>query len=163
MRGRATRLALLVALTACQSGTPVETPTPTSIELSGTSFEMAFLGQTAPVGVTVRDQNGESLSGQTITWSVDDTGVATVDGNGVLTATGNGSATLSVSSSGLQATASVTVAQIATNVAIVSGLGQEAKIDSTLATPIVAEARDAGGAEWLGRRSSSPPIRLTAR
>jgi CARDB protein/leishmanolysin/Big-like domain-containing protein len=141
------RASILLLLAGCQTGTTTpENPIATTVTLSSSEIALTFLGQTSPVGVTVSDQNGESMSGQTIEWSSSDVAIFTVNSSGVVAAVANGSATVTATTGGLSGTATVTVQQIATGVAIVSGLSQDAINGTALPLPIVAQARDAGGA-----------------
>jgi CARDB/Leishmanolysin/Bacterial pre-peptidase C-terminal domain/Bacterial Ig-like domain (group 2) len=141
------RASILLVLAGCQTGTTTpENPIATTVTLSASEIALTFLGQTSPVGVTVSDQNGESMSGQTIEWSSSDVAIFTVNSSGVVMAVANGSATVTATTGSLSGTATVTVQQIATGVAIVSGLSQDAINGTALPLPIVAQARDAGGA-----------------
>ena len=55
---------------------------------------MTARGQTLRLTATVTDQNGNTLSGISVTWKSSNTEVATVDGNGLITAVRTGSATI---------------------------------------------------------------------
>ena len=57
----------------------------------------------------VLDQNGQAVSGATVTWQSSDTGVATVSSQGLVTAVMNGTATITVRSGNASASATVTV------------------------------------------------------
>jgi hypothetical protein len=152
------RLGALVLISACQAGTTTtpEGQVPTTITITSSSIDLTFLGQTAPVGITVRDQSGQTMGGQTIEWLSSDPAVFTITG-ALVAAVANGTATLTASSGGLNATATVTVQQIATGVAIVSGLSQDAINGTALAEAIVAQARDAGGAAVAGATVTFTP------
>ena len=91
------------------------TPTPvaTSITLSVTSLSFASFGATSQLSATVKDQNGTTMSGASVTWSSSNTAVATVLANGLVTAISVGSATILAQSGSVSAMASVTVAQTA--------------------------------------------------
>lgn len=144
-------LALLVAVVSCQtSSTTPEEPVVTTVTISSASIDLSFLGQNSTLGASVRDQNGDLINGLTLTWSSSNTDVATVTPGGVVTAVDNGSATITVTAEGVSGTAPVTVQQVATGVAIVSGDDQEATAGETLDDPIVAQARDAGGSAVEG-------------
>lgn len=146
MMTRKAGFALVLALAlGCQTSTVPETPVATTITITNGPAELSFIGQTIPFGVTVSDQNGQAMTGQTITWSIDDETVATVSGGGVVSAVMNGTATVTAATGSISATAGVTVAQVATGVQIVSGLNQEATAGTELPEPIVARAIDAGG------------------
>jgi hypothetical protein len=152
------RLSAVVLISACQAGTTTtpEGQVATTLTITSSSIDLTFLGQTAPVGITVRDQSGETMGGQTIEWLSSDPAVFTITG-GLVTAVANGTATLTASSGGLNATATVTVQQIATGVAILSGLSQDAINGTALPEAIVAQARDAGGAAVAGANVTFTP------
>ncbi|PYP18109.1 MAG: hypothetical protein DMD52_02690 [Gemmatimonadetes bacterium] len=66
-------------------------------------------GFTVQLTATPEDANGAPLSGRTVTWSSDNTAVATVNGSGLVTAVAAGSATITATSEGKSGTAAVTV------------------------------------------------------
>ena len=72
--------------------------------------EWAPVGDKVDLSARVLDDSGEELTGASVSWSSDDTTVATVDSSGVMTAVGEGTATLTatatLSSSSAQAVAS---------------------------------------------------------
>ena len=57
------------------------------------------LGETVQLVATVQDQNGQTMSGATVTWSSGDPSVATVDTAGLVTAAENGTTTVTASAS----------------------------------------------------------------
>src|SRR5438309_1094702 len=67
------------------------------------------VGQTVQLAATPKDANGNPLSGRVVTWSSNNTAVATVDGNGLVTGVTAGSAIVTATSEGQSGTASVTV------------------------------------------------------
>jgi len=105
-------LAALLIVTACgRSSSSVDPPVPTSITLNSSNVSFSSLTSTFALVATVLSQNGQPMSA-TITWTSDDTGVATVSPTGTVTAAGNGIAHITAESSGLQAQATVTVQQV---------------------------------------------------
>ena len=50
--------------------TPTPTPVATSITLSVTSLSFTSLGATSQLSATVKDQNGATMSGATLTWAI---------------------------------------------------------------------------------------------
>ena len=66
---------------------------------------------TLQLTATPRDQNGNALSGRTITWSSSNTSVATVTSTGLVRGVGPGSATIRATSEGKSGTMTVTVTQ----------------------------------------------------
>ncbi|HWQ27573.1 MAG TPA: Ig-like domain-containing protein, partial [Dehalococcoidia bacterium] len=82
---------------------PVATVTvqPSSLSLT--------VGQTAQLGVVLKDANGNTLTGRTVTWSSSNPSVATVSASGLVTAVEAGSATITATSEGKSGTAAVSV------------------------------------------------------
>jgi hypothetical protein len=144
-------LIFLVSLASCggSDGTGPETPVATSITISSSSVNLQFLGATFALGATVRDQNGQAFSGA-VTWTADNSAVATVDNAGVVTAIGNGTATVTAASGSATATVPVTVEQVVTSIGIISGNDQSATVGQALAEAIVVQAKDGGGAPVVG-------------
>src|SRR5256885_10674864 len=66
-------------------------------------------GQTVQLTATLKDANGNTLSGRVVTWSSSNTSVATVSGSGLVSGVTIGSATISAMSEGKTGTASITV------------------------------------------------------
>jgi len=64
---------------------------------------------TKQFSATTRDANGNVLTGRTITWGSNNTGVATVNGSGLATGVAAGSATITATSEGKSGTAALTV------------------------------------------------------
>ncbi len=67
------------------------------------------MGETKQLSATVKDQNGNTMSGASVSWSTSDPSVATVSSAGLVTATANGMATITGTSGSASATASVNV------------------------------------------------------
>lgn len=146
-------LALLVtALSACGgSNTPAEPedPVPTTLTLSDSAVDFGFLGQSRRVSATVLDQSGSAIQGA-VSWSTADESVATVTQAGVIRAEANGTTTVEASAGDLTETVAVTVEQVASFVAAVSGDDQDGLAGTELAEPIVAMVQDQGGAPVEG-------------
>ena len=105
--------ATISATSSGKSGTSAITvtaapPVVTTVIVAPTSASVVA-GSTVTLQATVKDQNGNVISGQTITWSSDNTPVATVNSSGVVTGVVAGSATITATSSGKSGTASITV------------------------------------------------------
>ena len=154
-------LPLLAAMTACGGGdagpsTPQEPPRPATITIEPASATLTYISQSTNFTATVRDQYGAAMTAA-VTWSSADESVFTVDGTGRVTAAGNGSASLQASSSGLNATASVTVEQRAAAIKVVSGDGQEALRGTTLPEPVVVRLEDRGGHGVAGQEIGFAP------
>ncbi len=141
-------LALLVA-GACSSGT--EPPVPTSIVVrtaaGATSATLVSIGATVTLTARVLDQNGDTMSGQTVVWASGTGTVAGVSTVGVVTAVGNGSSQVTATSGSATGSLTVTVAQAAAAVLKQAGDGQVGTVATALPTTLVARVVDAlGGA-----------------
>jgi hypothetical protein len=66
-------------------------------------------GASQSLTATVKDQNGNTMSGQTVTWTSSSTAIATVSNAGVVTGVAAGSATITGTSAGKNGTAAITV------------------------------------------------------
>ena len=62
------------------------TPVPTSITLNQTAITLNAIDATSQITATVLDQNGNTMTGQTVTWTSNAAGVASVSGTGLVTA-----------------------------------------------------------------------------
>ena len=87
----------------------------TSVKISAEDDkEWAPVGDTVDLSARVLDEEGEEVTGATVTWSSSNTAVATVNSSGVMTAVGEGTATLiataTVSSSSTQSSTAKSVA-----------------------------------------------------
>jgi uncharacterized protein YjdB len=68
-----------------------------------------IIGNTSALGVTVKDASGNTLTGRTVTWKSDNTGVATVNDQGVVTGVAAGATTVTATSEGKSGSAKVVV------------------------------------------------------
>jgi uncharacterized protein YjdB len=116
------------------SGVPVATVT----VAPGTATIVA--GQTTTLSATLKDANGNILTGRTITWSSGATSVATVSAAGVVTGVAAGTATITATSEGKSAAASVTVT--APSAATVTVAPSTATVTVGNTTTLVATVRD---------------------
>ena len=91
--------------------TPPPAPVATSISVTPSSHTLATIGATVQLMATVRDQNNNPMTGQTVTWSSSNTAVASVSGNGLVTAVANGTAQIRAQSGNVSGTANITVAE----------------------------------------------------
>ena len=83
----------------CSDSVPVTVSEPEesalSVEISAEDDkEWAPVGDTVDLSARVLDDEGEEITGTTVTWSSSNTAVATVDSSGVMTAEGEGTVTL---------------------------------------------------------------------
>ena len=122
---------------------PTPTPVATSITLSATSLSFSSLGETSQLSATVKDQNGATMSGASVTWSSSSASIATVSSTGLVTSVADGTATITATSGSLSATASVTVAQAAANLVLSDSILTFASLAST--QQLTATVTDASG------------------
>ena len=133
-----------------------------SVTVSATSTSM-LVGQSQPVAVVLKDAQGNTLSGRTISWTSSNLAVITTAPNGTVTAVGAGTATVTATSEGKSGSlaftvtsptpppasvASVTLSATGTSLAV----GQSMQVTATL--------KDGHGTVLTGRTiswSSSAP------
>lgn len=128
------------------------TLTPTTLDT------LRAIGDTIRLQWSATDARQNALTDAQVTWSSSDTSIARVNAAGVVTAVGQGTAQVRASavapggsgSAVLSPAAAVTVRQLLTNVARISGDQQSDTIDATLAAPLVVRALDARGAAIAG-------------
>ena len=155
---RAAQALVLVLLTGCggDTPTPMETPVPTSISISPGSADFTYLNETRPLTARVLDQNGDELPGA-VAWTSDDPSVVSVGATGIARAVSNGATSIVAVSAGLTATAAVTVQQVASLVALLSGGTQEAVAGFALANAIVVATQDRLGSPVGGTTVTFSP------
>lgn len=104
-------LCAAVTLAACSNGTePSDTPVATTLTVS-TSPTTITVNGTAQASAIVKDQNGNPLTGQTITWTSLNPTIASVDGStGVIKGLAPGNATIQGKTGTITGTGTVSVA-----------------------------------------------------
>ena len=111
-RGNLTSNAVFGELSNIAAGSTLSiappTPVVTAVTVSPASASIA-VGGTSPLQATVKDQNGNVMGGQTVTWSTNNAAAATVNSSGVVTGVATGSATVTATTSGVSATSAITV------------------------------------------------------
>ncbi|MYA77808.1 MAG: hypothetical protein F4132_03860 [Gemmatimonadetes bacterium] len=90
---------------------PPPTPVATSLTVAPSSHTLASIGATVQLSATVRDQNKNPMTGQTVSWTSSNTAVATVSGNGLVTAVSNGTTQITARAGNASGTANITVAE----------------------------------------------------
>ncbi len=90
------------------TGPPLPAPVVTTVTVTPSSASVQA-GVIVPLQATVRDQNGNVMSGETVAWTTNNTSAATVNSSGVVTGVAAGSATITATSSGKSGTSSITV------------------------------------------------------
>src|SRR3989441_1042630 len=108
-RGTINVNAVFGALSNVASGTTGTSTAPVaSVTVSPASASLA-VGATQPFTATLKDANGNILTGRTVTWATSNVAVATVSGSGLVTGLVAGTATITATSEGQSGIASVTV------------------------------------------------------
>jgi len=110
-------------------------------------------GQTVQLTATLKDANGNLLSGRSVTWSSSNTAVATVNNSGLVSGAAAGSATITATSEGQSGTAAITVtpAPPPAPVASVTVTPASASVPTGLTFQLTATLKDANGNTLTGR------------
>jgi uncharacterized protein YjdB len=141
-----------VAATSTLSTTPPP-PVVTTVTVSPASASVA-VGATSALQATVKDQNGNSMTGQTVTWSTNNAAAATVNSSGVVTGVAAGSATISATSSGVSGTSAITVTvgppppPVVTTITVAP---TSASVVAGASTTLVATVKDQNGSVMTGQ------------
>jgi serine protease Do len=99
------------------------TPLPFSVQVSP-AVDSVGLGETVQLTATVRDAQGNAMSGQTVTWSSTATNIAQVSATGLVTGMALGGAQIRATAGGKTGTASITVKTDPCSTARTIALGQ---------------------------------------
>jgi hypothetical protein len=159
-------IAVFPALVVCSSDSLTGTPLVTTVTVSPYSSTVA-VGATTPLQATVKDQNGNVMTGQSVTWSTNNAAAATVSTTGLVTGVGAGLATITATSAEKFGTSNVTVnavpppAPVVTTVAVAPASASIAAGTSTL---LQATVRDQNGTVMSGQTvtwSSDSPLLAT--
>lgn len=135
--------------------------------ISSAALSFDALTDTARLTVTnIRDAFGNAISGATVTWSVLDTTIATVPSAGLVRSLANGTTTVRASVGGaVVASASVTVAQVATSIALTPARSRIAVVNDSLLLTVAALDRlgqVVTGAGGITYTSSAPGVATVA-
>ncbi len=107
------------------------------------------VGGTVSLVASLKDANGNTLAGRTITWASSNAGVAMVSGTGVVSAAAVGAATITATSEGQSCTATVSVTAVP--VASVSMSPATASVQAGQTVQVTATPKDASGSSLSGR------------
>ena len=121
---------------------PPDPPRPTVVTVTPAAAELTALGETVRLRAEVRDQNGQAMTGTTVNWASSSASVATVSAAGLVTAAANGAATITATAGGASGTATVTVEQTVSAVAVAPAADTLVAGDTLR---LAAEAADANG------------------
>jgi len=126
--------------------------------------QIMLIGATATLQATAKTAGGQTVTGRTVTWSVDSSRVATVSAQGLVTAVAEGVATISAVIDGKKGSARVQVTQPSGTVTRVDLDVAALNLAEGMSQRIVATPRDASGApiqglgiSWL---SSGPEVAM---
>ena len=152
-------LVLVPQLVVCSSGgTSVTTePPPVPVVTSvGVSPSIASLevGAAQPLAATVKDQSGNVMTGQTVTWSSNNSAAATVNSSGVVSGVAAGSATISAASSGKTGTASIAVTAAPPVLTSVTVAPPTASVAVGATVALTATVKDAQGNVMTGQTAT---------
>jgi len=126
------------------------TPVATTVTVSPASASVT-VGATSVLQATVKDQNGNLMTGQTVTWSTNNPAAATVNSSGVVTGVAAGSATITATSSGKTGTSSITVTAVAPVVTTVTVAPTSASLVVGATTTLQATVKDQNGNVMTGQ------------
>jgi uncharacterized protein YjdB len=129
---------------------PPPPPVVTTVTVAPTSASVVA-GATTTLQATVKDQNGNAMTGQTVTWSTNNAAAATVNSSGVVTGVAAGSATITATSSGKIGTSSITVTAVAPVVTTVTVAPTSASIVAGATTTLQATVKDQNGNVMTGQ------------
>ena len=116
----------------------------TEVVLAPAADTLASLGDTVRLAAEARDANGHAVKRvQSFAWSSGDSSVATVDGAGLATAVENGTAAIEAEAEGVSGSASLTVAQVVSEVVLAPATDTLVSLGDTVR--LAAEAQDANG------------------
>ena len=92
--GKATITATVGSVSGTSEITVIEPPRPTTVTLSPETAELTSPGVTVQLAAEVRDQNGQVVTGVSVTWASSDERTARVDAEGLVTAVAGGATTI---------------------------------------------------------------------
>ena len=135
------------------SASPPPTPVVTTVTVTPATPSVVA-GATVALAATVKDAQGNVMSGQTVTWTTSSASVATVNANGVVTGASAGSATITATSSGKSGTAAVTVTASPPVVTTVTVSPSAASVAVGATVGLSATVKDAQGNPMTGQAVS---------
>ncbi len=144
----AATIGALTCAAACGDGStnppspPPDPPRPTTLAISPATAQLTALAATIQLTAEVRDQNGQVMTGTTVTWASGASAVATVSAAGLVTAVGTGITTVTATAGAASGQATVTVTQ-SVGAVVVSPPAATVAPGDTLR--LVAEAVDGNG------------------
>ena len=143
--------AIITATSEGKTGVATLTVTPAPVASVSVAITESTIvaGTTTQATATLHDARAGVLTGRIVTWSSDNTNVATVSGTGIVTAVGPGTANITAASEGKIGSASVTVTPV--RVASVSVSLALTTVEAGQATQATATTLDASNNPLTGR------------
>ena len=127
------------------------TPAPVATVAVAPSTQSVVAGSSTPAfSTTLKDGNGNVLTGRVVTWSSSDNGIATINASGVATGVAPGTVTITATSEGKTGTASLTVTPAPVATVAVTPPSQTVLAGSS-APPFSATTRDGANNILSGR------------
>src|SRR5438094_948403 len=108
-----------------------------------------YVGQTVQLTATPKDSAGNPLTGRVVTWSSDNTTIATVSTSGLVTGKGAGSATITAATGGKSGTSAMAVANV--TIASVTVSPASASLLTGNTVQLTATPKDSAGNTLSGR------------
>lgn len=125
-------------------------PVATTVNVNPSTVALTSIGATEQLTATVLDQDGQTMSGASVTWSSSPTTVATVSGTGLVMAAGVGSAMVTATSGSASGSATVTVTDPCAPVGTIGVPGADA--GALTASDCVISIADLGGGSHYSHR-----------
>ncbi len=132
---KAVGLGLLLLMTGCKGdggGGGVDPLVPSSLSVILSKVILASVGETTQALAEVRDQNGNVLAGQSVTWSSSNPPVAEVSSSGLITARGEGTSVITATAGSASGAATLQVQQQPAALEKVGGDGQTGVVGQAL-------------------------------
>jgi hypothetical protein len=134
----------VVALAACGGGT-MEPPAPGGISVTPSALLFSARGATKQLTAAVTDQHGNALPNATVTWSSNNSAVATVTSGGLASSVGNGTTQIVAVAGQVSAQVTVTVAQAVYTLQKTGGDNQTAAVGTQLPQALAVQVTDSLG------------------
>jgi len=135
---------------ATTTSPPPPNPVVTTVTVTPPTASVV-VGATTTLQATVKDQNGNAMSGQTVTWSTDNASAATVNSAGVVSGVAAGTANITATSSGKSGSASITVSAAPPVVTTVSVAPPSASVVAGSTVTLQATVKDQYGNAMTGQ------------
>lgn len=129
-------------LASCGDSTSSRLAEPASLTMIPASTTLDAIGETLMLQVTVRDAVGNPIPGSAVTYTSAAPDVVTVSATGLVTAVSPGATEVIASVDELTRSSAIAVVPAPAVLARVSGDGQAAEVNTTVADPLVVEVRD---------------------